>query len=225
MSKTEKRAGAAPLPPAEGRSGLPLSADTSNVPAVQPSCDVEVAEFLKQIKALGPHTGTGRGRLVFAMDATMSRRPTWDLALSLQCEMFGAVKQVGGLDVQLIYFRGMGECRSSKWVSDPEALSRLMTPSNARRHDSDRQGVVACASGDRAAQDPRPRLCRRLHGGERRCSSRQGRRAIAARRAGVSLSRGARYPGRAGIPRYCSSDPGRLSAGSMPARRRNCAIC
>jgi hypothetical protein len=62
----------------------------------------------------------------------MSRRPTWDLALSLQSEMFGAVKQVGGLDVQLVYFRGMGECRSSKWVSDPEALSRLMTSVECR---------------------------------------------------------------------------------------------
>ena len=63
---------------------------------------------------------------MFAMDATMSRAPTWDMALSLQGEMFAAVKEVGGLDVQLLYFRGMSECRASKWVSDPEALARLM---------------------------------------------------------------------------------------------------
>jgi hypothetical protein len=44
----------------------------------------------------------------------------------MQGDMFAAVKEVGGLDVQLIYFRGMGECRASKWVSDPEALARLM---------------------------------------------------------------------------------------------------
>jgi hypothetical protein len=61
------------------------------------------------------------------MDATMSRQPTWDLALGLQAEMFRVVKEVGGLDVQLVYFRGLGETRASKWVSDPEALARLMT--------------------------------------------------------------------------------------------------
>jgi hypothetical protein len=61
------------------------------------------------------------------MDATMSRQPTWDLALGLQADMFRAVKEVGGLDVQLVYFRGFGETRASKWVSDPEALARLMT--------------------------------------------------------------------------------------------------
>jgi hypothetical protein len=48
--------------------------------------------------------------------------------------MFRAVKAIGGLDVQLVYFRGAGECRSSKWVSDPDALSALMTK-------------VACAGG------------------------------------------------------------------------------
>ena len=57
----------------------------------------------------------------------MSRQPTWDMALALQVDMFTAVKAIGGLDVQLVYFRGAGECRASKWVSDPDALSALMT--------------------------------------------------------------------------------------------------
>jgi hypothetical protein len=61
------------------------------------------------------------------MDATMSRQPTWDMALALQTDMFQAVKSVGGLDVQLVYFRGAGECRASKWVCDPDALALLMT--------------------------------------------------------------------------------------------------
>ena len=74
-----------------------------------------------------PAAANQKGRLIFAMDATMSREPTWDLALGLQSEMFAAVKDVGGLDVQLVYFRGAGECRSSKWVSEPDALARLMT--------------------------------------------------------------------------------------------------
>jgi hypothetical protein len=49
------------------------------------------------------------------------------MALALQADMFHAVKAIGGLDVQLIYFRGAGECRASKWVSDPDALAALMT--------------------------------------------------------------------------------------------------
>lgn len=90
------------------------------------SSDAAVEAFLARMKDITP-ASSGRGRLIFAMDATMSRQPTWDLALGLQAEMFRAVKDVGGLDVQLVYFRGFGETRASKWVKDPEALARLMT--------------------------------------------------------------------------------------------------
>jgi hypothetical protein len=66
------------------------------------------------------------------MDATMSRQPTWDRALQLQAEMFRETARIGGLDVQLVYFRGFGECQSSKWVSDPTALAALMTKVGCR---------------------------------------------------------------------------------------------
>ncbi len=99
----------------------------AGVPAKERSSDADVAEFIAKMKSAAPIATSGRGRLVFAMDATMSRAPTWDMALKLQGDMFQAVKQVGGLDVQLVYFRGMGECRASRWVSDPDALARLMT--------------------------------------------------------------------------------------------------
>ena len=50
----------------------------------------EVADFIAKMKMLAPAASTGRerGRLVFAMDATMSREPTWDLALKMQGDMF-----------------------------------------------------------------------------------------------------------------------------------------
>ena len=67
----------------------------------------------------------GRGRLIIAIDATASRQPTWDLACKLQGEMFQEVATVGGLDAQLIYYRG-GECKASKWVSDTRTLAGLM---------------------------------------------------------------------------------------------------
>ena len=91
------------------------------------SSGAEVADFLARVNTVAPVSSSGRGRLIFAMDATMSRQPTWDLALGLQADMFHTVKEVGGLDVQLVYFRGFGETRASKWVSDPDALARLMT--------------------------------------------------------------------------------------------------
>ena len=97
-----------------------------NLPSARAS-DSDVAQFIAKMKTMAPVAAAGRGRLIFAMDATMSRAPTWDMALQLQGGMFQAVKEVGGLDVQLVYFRGMGECRVSKWVSDPDALARLMT--------------------------------------------------------------------------------------------------
>ena len=90
------------------------------------SSGAEVDAFLARVKSMTPAV-SGQGRLIFAMDATMSRQPTWDLALELQADMFRAVKEVGGLDVQLVYFRGHGETRASKWVGDPEALARLMS--------------------------------------------------------------------------------------------------
>ena len=89
------------------------------------SSSAELDAFLNKVQSLQPALA-GTGRMIFAMDATMSRQPTWDLALGLQSEMFRAVKEVGGLDVQLIYVRGFGECRSSRWVRDPDALARLM---------------------------------------------------------------------------------------------------
>jgi hypothetical protein len=104
-----------------------VPSETGRAPVANASSDVEVADFVRRMKEIGPHIGTGPGRLLFAMDATMSRQPTWDMALALQADMFRAVKAIGGLDVQLVYFRGAGECRASKWVSDPEALAALMT--------------------------------------------------------------------------------------------------
>jgi hypothetical protein len=101
------------------------------IPAAQ---DEDVASFLAKVQSLPPSTreaGT-RGRLIFAMDATMSRQPTWDRALAIQSQMFAETGRIGGLDVQLVYFRGFNECRASKWVSDPESLARIMTKVECR---------------------------------------------------------------------------------------------
>ncbi|MGO9049401.1 MAG: vWA domain-containing protein [Xanthobacteraceae bacterium] len=74
------------------------------------------------------------GRLIFALDATASRQPTWDTAAHLQAQMFEAVAAIGGLDVQLVYFRGEGQCVASRWLSDAKALAAIMS-------------TVTCAAG------------------------------------------------------------------------------
>src|SRR5947208_14333752 len=103
-----------------------VPSEVRQAPLAHSSTDADVADFVRRMKELGPQVAMGRGRLIFAMDATMSRQPTWDMALALQADMFQAVKAGGGLDVQLIYFRGTAECRASRWVPAP-------TPPPARR--------------------------------------------------------------------------------------------
>jgi hypothetical protein len=108
--------------PAEGRSEPAASSSRTDIDA-----------FLSKVKALGPATEAGgRGRLIFALDATMSRQPLWDTACRLQADMFREAATVGALDVQLIYYRGLSECRASRWVSDARQLGALMEKIDCR---------------------------------------------------------------------------------------------
>jgi len=87
----------------------------------------EVDAFLRQVAAMPTvRQASGRGRLIFALDATASRGPTWDLACRLQGEMFEATASLGSLDVQLVFYRGFNECKASRWLSRAEDLHRAM---------------------------------------------------------------------------------------------------
>jgi hypothetical protein len=92
----------------------------------------EIDAFLAAARSAVPASGEAQGRMIFALDATMSRQPTWDSAMKLQAEMFEEAGKVGSLDVQLVYFRGFNECRASRWVSDTRALRDLMTGIDCR---------------------------------------------------------------------------------------------
>jgi hypothetical protein len=93
----------------------------------------DVAAFLDKVKTLSPATGAGRrGRLIFALDATMSRQPTWDSACVLQADMFREAAASGGLDIQLVYFRGLNECAASGWVTQSDRLAQLMSRIDCR---------------------------------------------------------------------------------------------
>ena len=132
MSTKDKR----PTPNRDAAStpgkGTVARPDGTAVPIQPHKTAGDVQDFIAKMKTMAPAVTGQRGRLVFAMDATMSRQPTWDMALSLQSEMFAVVKDIGGLDVQLVFFRGTAECRASRWVSDPGELQRLMTTVSCR---------------------------------------------------------------------------------------------
>jgi hypothetical protein len=109
----------------------PLKPSNAALPDAPRSGSAEISAFLRDAKALQTAKAVG-GRLILALDATMSRQPTWDLACRLQAEMFDAVAKASGLSVQLVYFRGFDECRNSKFVADTDALKRLMSGIDCR---------------------------------------------------------------------------------------------
>jgi hypothetical protein len=86
------------------------------------------AQLSPRVAALLERLRATRGRLIFALDATASREGTWDIAAQLQAQMFEEAAKIGGLDVQLVYYRGTDEVRHSSWFSDAhELVSRMST--------------------------------------------------------------------------------------------------
>jgi hypothetical protein len=88
---------------------------TTNLPAGHTQ---RVAEFLQK--------QTARGRIAFVIDATGSREHTWDNASQLQGEMFAEAAKLGGLEMMIVYFRGMNEVGASNWTSDARELQHFM---------------------------------------------------------------------------------------------------
>ena len=96
------------------------------LPEAKPSAADDIAAFVAKARAMSPHRPGAKGRLVFALDATMSRQPTWDMACALQADMFREAGSLGSLDIRLVYYRGFNECRATGWISDSAQLARLM---------------------------------------------------------------------------------------------------
>src|SRR5262249_57652762 len=94
----------------------------------KPAAGAEVDAFLKKLAAMPAVRPAGqRGRLLFALDATASRQPTWDRACHIQAEMFKETAALGGLDIQLAFYRGFGEFETSAWFSRADDLLKTMT--------------------------------------------------------------------------------------------------
>jgi hypothetical protein len=150
----------------------PASTESQNEPAAA-TPRAEIDAFLEKVRSLGPATSSGqRGRLIFALDATMSRQPLWDTACRLQADMFAEAAAIGGLDVQLAYYRGLTECRTSGWVSDARQLGSLMEKIDCRgghtqirkilahtRRETEKRRVQALVFVGDAMEEPIDDLC------------------------------------------------------------------
>ena len=139
-------------------------------PAEARSSAAEVEAFLRKAAEIAPEGA--RGRLVFALDATMSRQPTWDLACQVQGGMFEAAGTVGNLSIQLVYFRGFGESRASPWVVNARALRELMVQIDCRggqtqirkvlahvRREAEKQPIAALVYVGDAMEEDADHLC------------------------------------------------------------------
>jgi len=101
--------------------------DDGKVPTKKRSAD-DVDGFLEKLaKTPNVNAAGGRGRLIFALDATASRQPTWDQAAQIQGEMFVQTTALGGLEIQLCCYRGFGEFKVSPWLTRSADLLRMMT--------------------------------------------------------------------------------------------------
>lgn len=126
------------------------------LPQAKTSTSEDVAAFVARARALSPHAPGAKGRLIFALDATMSRQPTWDMACALQADMFREAAALGSLDIRLVYYRGYNECRATGWISDSNKLAALMSKIDCRGGDTQIGRVLtdarreAVASGVRA---------------------------------------------------------------------------
>jgi hypothetical protein len=150
------------------------SGKANSVPEAKRSAAEDIAAFVAKARAMSPHAPQARGRLIFALDATMSRQPTWDMACALQADMFREAAAIGSLDIRLVYYRGLNECRASSWVSDSAHLAQLMSGISCRggntqigrvlsdaRSEAVASGVRAMVFVGDAMEEPIDNLCAR----------------------------------------------------------------
>lgn len=89
----------------------------------------EIDTFIAKANMLQAQQHQSKARLLFAMDATASRQPTWDQASHLQISMFNATAEHPGqatLSVQVAYYRGFDEFAATPWLSEPKQIQKKM---------------------------------------------------------------------------------------------------
>ena len=101
----------------------------------------DVQNFLSQVATI-PNT-SGHAHMIFALDATASREETWDVARQLQTEMFLSARSLGGLNLQLCYFRGFAEFFTSQWENNADQIARIMARMNCEAGATQIERVLA----------------------------------------------------------------------------------
>src|SRR4030095_15264694 len=109
------------------------SNDVSNQRNLTPA-KASIDQFLAEASRAKVPTTYGTHRLLFAIDATASRQPTWDLACELHAELFTEAARLGNIAIQLCYYRGLSEFVASRWATTPAQLH-------------DQMGAVQCLGG------------------------------------------------------------------------------
>jgi hypothetical protein len=120
-----------PIKPRSSAHKASGSGEAGSLPEAR-SASEDIAAFVAKANAMSPHARGARGRLIFALDATMSRQPTWDMACTLQADMFREAASLGSLDIRLVYYRGLNECRATGWISDGAQLAKMMAKIDCR---------------------------------------------------------------------------------------------
>jgi hypothetical protein len=136
-------------------SSEPASAKSGSVPDSRASTADQIAAFVAKARVLSPQAPSGRARLIFALDATLSRQPTWDMACALQADMFREAASLGSLDIRLIYYRGFDECRATPWISDSAKLANLMSKIDCRGGETQIGRVLSAVRREAAASGVR----------------------------------------------------------------------
>src|SRR4030081_1007245 len=102
------------------------SGKAGSLPEQRPSASEDIAAFVAKARATSPHAPGAKGRLGFALAATRGGQRKGDMACALQADMFREAAALGSLDIRLVYYRGLNECRATGWLSDSAQLARLM---------------------------------------------------------------------------------------------------
>src|SRR5438067_3804757 len=128
-----------------------MSSDKDQLP--EKSRSAEVDAFLRDLqRAPAVRPSGGRGRLIFSLDATASREPTWDRACRIQGEMFEATTALGGISVKLVYYRGFSECKASRWLTTAADLHRAMRAVSCLGGETQIERVLAHAIAENQKQ-------------------------------------------------------------------------
>lgn len=127
-----------------------MTSNNRHLTPVASAADVDA--FLQTLDRSGARASQTRGRLLFALDATGSRQAAWDRAARIQADMFLAAQALGGLQIQLCFYRGYGEFKASPWLAEAAPLLRMMTSVSCRAGETQIARVLQHATNEALAR-------------------------------------------------------------------------